>query len=128
MKSFPAQGLVDLTALVLLQIPCSESECKAPFLVSTTAVPNKSSSVNDLSYDSNRDENSDDVASLKSNSEPAGHKDAISDISAVGESSFSMAAPVSGVITYSGPMTYSGSVSLRSDSSTTSTRSFAFPM
>lgn len=136
MKSFAAQGL-DPTALFLLQIPCSESECKAPSLVSTAAVPIKSSSVNDLSYDSNRDENSDDVAApLKSDSEPASHEDAISDISAVGseiqksqgESSFSMAAPVSGLITYSGPMSYSGSVSLRSDSSTTSTRSFAFPM
>ncbi|KAG5521325.1 hypothetical protein RHGRI_033769 [Rhododendron griersonianum] len=120
-----------------VKIPCSESECKAPSLVSTAAVPIKSSSVNDLSYDSNRDENSDDVAApLKSDSEPASHEDAISDISAVGseiqksqgESSFSMAAPVSGLITYSGPMSYSGSVSLRSDSSTTSTRSFAFPM
>lgn len=119
------------------KIPCSESECKAPSLVSTAAVPNKSSSINDLSYHSNRDENSDDVAApLKSDSTPAGHEDAISDISAVGseiqksqgESSFSMAAPVSGLITYSGPMSYSGSVSLRSDSSTTSTRSFAFPI
>ncbi|XP_030549335.1 uncharacterized protein LOC115754469 isoform X2 [Rhodamnia argentea] len=50
-----------------------------------------------------------------------------------GESSFSVAGPVSGSITYSGPITYSGSLSLRSlslrsDSSTTSARSFAFPI
>ncbi|WCJ35782.1 18S pre-ribosomal assembly protein gar2-related [Euphorbia peplus] len=46
-----------------------------------------------------------------------------------GESSFSAAGvPISGLISYSGPITYSGSLSLRSDSSTTSTRSFAFPV
>lgn len=45
----------------------------------------------------------------------------------LGETSFSMAGPVSGLITYSGQIAYSGSLSLRSDS-TTSTRSFAFPM
>lgn len=45
-----------------------------------------------------------------------------------GESSFSSSGPVSGLITYSGPIAYSGSISLRSDSSTTSTRSFAFPV
>ncbi|GAA0178777.1 chaperone [Lithospermum erythrorhizon] len=43
----------------------------------------------------------------------------------VGETSFSA---VSGRITYSGPIAVSGSTSLRSDSSTTSTRSFAFPV
>ncbi|KAK8659342.1 hypothetical protein V6N13_029547 [Hibiscus sabdariffa] len=41
-----------------------------------------------------------------------------------GESSFSLAGPVTGLITYSGP----GNLSLRSDSSTASTRSFAFPI
>ena len=46
----------------------------------------------------------------------------------LGESSFSAVGPVSGRISYSGPVPYSGSISLRSDSSTTSTRSFAFPM
>ncbi|MED6133132.1 hypothetical protein PIB30_025608 [Stylosanthes scabra] len=46
----------------------------------------------------------------------------------LGESSFSVVGPVSGRISYSGPVTYSGSISLRSDSSTTSTRSFAFPV
>jgi hypothetical protein len=44
-----------------------------------------------------------------------------------GETSFSVV-PQSGLITYSGPMIYSGNTSLRSDSSTTSTRSFAFPV
>ncbi|KAF8021371.1 hypothetical protein BT93_G1724 [Corymbia citriodora subsp. variegata] len=51
----------------------------------------------------------------------------------LGESSFSVAGPVSGSISYSGPIAYSGSLSLRSlsirsDSSTTSARSFAFPV
>ncbi|TKY69515.1 hypothetical protein E2542_SST05791 [Spatholobus suberectus] len=46
----------------------------------------------------------------------------------LGESSFSAIGPVSGRISYSGPVPYSGSISLRSDSSTTSTRSFAFPV
>ncbi|XWS64157.1 hypothetical protein CRYUN_Cryun06bG0162500 [Craigia yunnanensis] len=45
-----------------------------------------------------------------------------------GESSFSASGPVTGLISYSGPIAYSGSLSLRSDSSTTSTRSFAFPI
>ncbi|KAA8532852.1 hypothetical protein F0562_033031 [Nyssa sinensis] len=64
------------------------------------------------------------------------HGDGISDSLSVasqvqhglGESSFSAAGVVSGRITYSGPIAYSGSVSLRSDSSTASTRSFAFPI
>ncbi|KAL3501542.1 hypothetical protein ACH5RR_035991, partial [Cinchona calisaya] len=45
-----------------------------------------------------------------------------------GESSFSSSGPLPGLITYSGPIAYSGNISLRSDSSTTSTRSFAFPI
>ncbi|XP_042499705.1 uncharacterized protein LOC122077872 [Macadamia integrifolia] len=45
-----------------------------------------------------------------------------------GESSFSAVGPLSGPISHSGPVPYSGSISLRSDSSTTSTRSFAFPV
>ncbi|KAK4760420.1 hypothetical protein SAY87_005313 [Trapa incisa] len=45
-----------------------------------------------------------------------------------GEKSFGMAGPISGLITYSGPIAYSGSISRRSDSSTTSTQSFAFPI
>lgn len=50
--------------------------------------------------------------------------------SAVGqrEESFSMVDTLSSLINYSGPIAYSGSLSLRSDSSTTSTRSFAFPV
>ncbi|XP_061351996.1 uncharacterized protein LOC133296970 [Gastrolobium bilobum] len=46
----------------------------------------------------------------------------------LGESSFSALGTVSSRISYSGPVPYSGSISLRSDSSTTSTRSFAFPV
>ncbi|KAK7837310.1 hypothetical protein CFP56_021377 [Quercus suber] len=45
-----------------------------------------------------------------------------------GEESFSAVGTLSSLINFSGPVTYSGSVSLRSDSSTTSTRSFAFPV
>lgn len=48
--------------------------------------------------------------------------------SGLGESSFSAAGSLPSLISYSGPVAYSGSISLRSDSSTTSTRSFAFPM
>ncbi|OIS95872.1 PREDICTED: uncharacterized protein LOC109235317 isoform X1 [Nicotiana attenuata] len=44
-----------------------------------------------------------------------------------GEASFSVI-PASGSISYSGPISYSGSISLRSDASTTSARSFAFPV
>lgn len=46
----------------------------------------------------------------------------------LGEASFSAAGPVSGRISYSGSIPNSGSISIRSDSSTTSTRSFAFPI
>lgn len=46
----------------------------------------------------------------------------------LGESSFSAAGPSSALISYSGQITHSGNISLRSDSSTTSTRSFAFPV
>lgn len=42
-----------------------------------------------------------------------------------GEASFG---PASGLISYSGHITHSGNISLRSDSSTTSARSFAFPV
>ncbi|KAG6585259.1 hypothetical protein SDJN03_17992, partial [Cucurbita argyrosperma subsp. sororia] len=45
-----------------------------------------------------------------------------------GESSFSALDPLASLVTYSGPIAYSGSISLRSESSTTSTRSFAFPI
>lgn len=47
---------------------------------------------------------------------------------AEGEASFSSAGPASGLITYSGHILHSGNTSLRSDSSTTSARSFAFPV
>uniref|UniRef100_A0A0A0KFP8 18S pre-ribosomal assembly protein gar2-related n=2 Tax=Cucumis sativus TaxID=3659 RepID=A0A0A0KFP8_CUCSA len=46
----------------------------------------------------------------------------------IGESSFSAVDPLASLVTYSGPVAYSGSISLRSESSTTSTRSFAFPI
>lgn len=45
-----------------------------------------------------------------------------------GEENFSTVGPSPSFIGYSGPIAYSGSLSLRSDSSTTSTRSFAFPV
>ncbi|KAI3729637.1 hypothetical protein L6452_18298 [Arctium lappa] len=44
-----------------------------------------------------------------------------------GEASFSMAGVISELITCSRPITFSGNISTRSDSSATSTRSFAFP-
>ncbi|OIW04701.1 hypothetical protein TanjilG_06767 [Lupinus angustifolius] len=46
----------------------------------------------------------------------------------LGETSFSGVGHGSSRINYSGPVPYSGSISLRSESSTTSTRSFAFPV
>ncbi|XP_054825058.1 uncharacterized protein LOC129322729 [Prosopis cineraria] len=46
----------------------------------------------------------------------------------LGETSFSAVGRVSSRITYVDPVSYSGSISLRSDSSATSTRSFAFPV
>ncbi|XP_019149993.1 PREDICTED: uncharacterized protein LOC109146802 [Ipomoea nil] len=45
-----------------------------------------------------------------------------------GEASFSSVGPMSGLISYSGLIPHSGNISLRSDSSTTSARSFAFPI
>ncbi|CAH2045554.1 unnamed protein product [Thlaspi arvense] len=50
--------------------------------------------------------------------------------SGFGETSFSAAdaVSISGHITYSGPIAFSGSLSVRSDASTTSGRSFAFPI
>ncbi|XP_021674842.2 uncharacterized protein LOC110660740 isoform X2 [Hevea brasiliensis] len=44
------------------------------------------------------------------------------------ETNFSASGPLLGLISYSGPIANSGSVSLRSDSSTTSACSFAFPI
>lgn len=46
----------------------------------------------------------------------------------LGETSFSMTDPISSLISYSAPFAYSGSLSHRSDSSTASTGSFAFPL
>lgn len=46
----------------------------------------------------------------------------------IGETSFSSMGPLGSLVSNSGRIGYSGSISLRSDSSTTSTRSFAFPM
>ncbi|GLJ15903.1 hypothetical protein SUGI_0262730 [Cryptomeria japonica] len=43
-------------------------------------------------------------------------------------SRYTYSGPISGAISYSGPIPFSGSISHRSDSSTTSTRSFAFPI
>ncbi|CAK9316783.1 unnamed protein product [Citrullus colocynthis] len=46
----------------------------------------------------------------------------------IGETSFSSMVPLGSLISNSGRIGFSGSISLRSDSSTTSTRSFAFPI
>ncbi|KAK4784819.1 hypothetical protein SAY86_019187 [Trapa natans] len=54
-------------------------------------------------------------------------EDSFRDHDIIGETSFSMAGPISGLITHSGRIAFSGNISLRSDS-TTSTRSFAFPI
>lgn len=83
-------------------------------------------------------EESDQVGGLKcdasqTSSEPADGKVDDQTITShvrhsLGESSFSSVGHVSNRISYSDPVPYSGSISLRSDSSTTSTRSFAFPV
>nr|GMD22774.1 serine-rich adhesin for platelets-like [Ipomoea batatas] len=65
--------------------------------------------------------NSEDKASAKFS---IGSHDQFAD----GEASFSSVGPMSGLITYSGLIPHSGNISLRSDSSTTSARSFAFPV
>lgn len=89
--------------------------------------------------DSVKDENRDDIVQkqLKMEDKPI-HEDGIFDSQRIipsqvkrgdgGESSFSVGGPLSDVVPYSGPIPFSGSISLRSDSSTTSTRSFAFPV
>lgn len=135
----------------------SEKEISAsPGMVSGVEGSNGSSTVNELSYNSRVESGSitfnfgsstlaasrKEEATQNGESEQpteapnmSGHEsDGVSDTvpSQVqcgrGESSFSLAGPLSGLITYSGPIPYSGSISLRSDSSTTSTRSFAFPI
>ncbi|KAL7181443.1 hypothetical protein ACSBR1_040350 [Camellia fascicularis] len=99
-----------------------------------------SASGRDESPDDDDDDDNDDV--VVDHEQPRKinrHEDGILDSLAVasevvenvhgqGERSFSMAGPVLGLITYSGSIAFSGSVSLRSDSSATSTRSFAFPV
>lgn len=135
----------------------SEKEISAsPGMVSGVEGSNSSNTVNELSYNSRvesgsitfnfgsstlaaskREETTQNVESEQPTGAPnmSGHEnDGVSGTvpSQVqhgrGESSFSMAGPLSGLITYSGPIPYSGSLSHRSDSSTTSTRSFAFPV
>ncbi|KAL6969674.1 hypothetical protein U1Q18_029381 [Sarracenia purpurea var. burkii] len=140
------------------QIPYSEAKYEKPGVVSATGESNKSPPFNNLSYNSKvesatiifdfntsksaascRGKNPNGVNCeplLKIDSEPSHDNDGIPNSLAVGrevqhgqcESSFSMAGAVSGLITYSGQLAHSANVSLRSESSTTSTRSFAFPV
>ncbi|GFY88766.1 18S pre-ribosomal assembly protein gar2-like protein [Actinidia rufa] len=139
------------------QIPCSKPLYESPTAVSAPAESNKSNPVNNLSYNSkveratitfdfnstkseasSRDKSTDDInheQPLKIVNEPrhengfSGNLEPINEVQhSQGESSFSMAGSMPGLITYSGSIPYSGSVSLRSDSSATSTRSFAFPV
>ena len=143
--------------LFKLQIPSSKPLCESPTAVSAPAESNKSNPVNNLSFNStvesatisfdfnyyksdasSRDKSTDDInheKPLKIVNEPrhengfSGSLEAINEVQhGQGESSFSMAGSVPGLITYSGSIPDSGSVSLRSDSSATSTRSFAFPV
>lgn len=140
------------------QMPLSEQPCETPSVISSHEESSKCNPANNLAYDSKvesgaitfdfnslkpaaseRDEIPNDTnlePHLKIDTENK-HNDVISDSLSVssenhhsqGETSFSMAAlPLSGLITYSGHITTSGSVSHRSDSSTTSIRSFAFPV
>ncbi|PSR88194.1 Protein BREAKING OF ASYMMETRY IN THE STOMATAL LINEAGE like [Actinidia chinensis var. chinensis] len=140
------------------QVPCSRPLCDNPAAVSAPELSNRSNLVNNLSYNSKvesatitfdfnsskseairRDEGPDVVhheQPFKINSEPRHENGFSGSLEATtneaqhgqGESSFSMAGSVPGLINYSGSIPNSGSVSLRSDSSATSTRSFAFPV
>ncbi|KAF7132608.1 hypothetical protein RHSIM_Rhsim09G0122100 [Rhododendron simsii] len=141
----------------LLQMPLTEQPCETLSVILTPEESNKCNPASSLSYDSKvesgtitfdfnslkpaaseRDEipNGSNLESHKNDSENK-HDNGISDSLSVssenqhyqGETSFSMAThPVSGLITYSGHIVSSGSISHRSDSSTTSIRSFAFPV
>ncbi|XP_059655650.1 uncharacterized protein LOC132302742 isoform X2 [Cornus florida] len=128
------------------QIPCAEVTSGSPAAVSAAEEPNSSKAETAATSDfnssttaaSSRDkipENEDHRQPCESQNVP-NHEDGFSDSLLVvnqfqyadGESSFSAAVPLSGLLTYSGHIAYSGNISLRSDSSTTSTRSFAFPV
>ena len=139
-----------------MQISCAEAVLDSPVMASTAEDLDKNDSADNLSHNSKmesgiitfdfdssksaasgRDENPENVHEQPFESQNLhNHDDGASDNLSVasqvqrggGESSFSTAGPVSGLITYSGSIAFSGSISLRSDSSTTSTRSFAFPM
>lgn len=138
-------------------MPLTEQPCETLSVILTPEESNKCNPASSLSYDSKvesgtitfdfnslkpaaseRDEipNGSNLESHKNDSENK-HDNGISDSLSVssenqhyqGETSFSMAThPVSGLITYSGHIVSSGSISHRSDSSTTSIRSFAFPV
>ncbi|KAA8529296.1 hypothetical protein F0562_033905 [Nyssa sinensis] len=139
------------------QISCVETILESPAGLSTPEESNKSNPAGDIFYNRKVEsraitfdfnsrtpavscidgcpKNVDHEKTLESENDPK-HENAISDSLSVsnrvqhgyGESSFSAADSVSGLITYSGPIAFSGSISLRSESSTTSTRSFAFPI
>ncbi|KAK9276516.1 hypothetical protein L1049_006050 [Liquidambar formosana] len=140
-----------------VQISSEKAILASPAPVSAAEESNDSSLVNELAYNSKVEsgsitfdfDSSTAEASGREEASPNGdseqpletpnmsrHEEGISDNLTVssqvqhglGESSFSKVGPLSGLITYSGPIAYSGSLSLRSDSSTTSTRSFAFPI
>ncbi|XP_059648714.1 uncharacterized protein LOC132294758 isoform X2 [Cornus florida] len=138
------------------QIPFVEGISESPAVVSAPEESKKSDPAKDLSYNSKVEkrtitfdfDSSKVVARSKVKKENVGcehqpesqnvpkHVDgltgSLSVVSQVqhcnGESSFSAAGPVSNRINSSGHIPYSGSISVRSDSSATSTRSFAFPV
>ncbi|CAK9177522.1 unnamed protein product [Ilex paraguariensis] len=138
------------------QISCAEAVLDSPVMASAAEDLDKNDSADNLSYNSKvdsgiitlyfdssksaasgRDENPENVHEQPFESQILhNHDDGASDNLSIasqvqrggGESSFSTAGPVSGLVTYSGSIAFSGSISLRSDSSTTSTRSFAFPI
>ncbi|CAK9142468.1 unnamed protein product [Ilex paraguariensis] len=129
------------------QIPCAEAVVDSPVVVSADEDSNKNGVADTLSCTrkvesrtSSRDEKPENdheqPKNVPESKKEPNHGDMVSDNVSLanqvqrgeGQSSFSMAGTMSGLITYSGPIAYSGSNSLRSDSSTTSTRSFAFPI
>lgn len=85
------------------------------------ATNNDPQSVNELPLETKSVPNKDDVASNNATVANQLQRGGC-------ESSFTITAPVSGLITYSGPISSAGSISHRSDGSNTSVGSFAFPM
>ena len=155
--SLPSHFEYDVDVMVLVQNPNGEAVLENPTLVSEAEESDKNSFPNELSYNSKLEsgtitfdfgssttsmDSGREVSPQNDGCEPPLESQNLSKLEdgseslpfsgqiqrGLGESSFSAAGPSSALISYSGQITHSGNISLRSDSSTTSTRSFAFPV